>query len=73
MTDDKRIKVQLNTFCPVGGCPYFEFEHESRYFEGWGASGRIEVTIYSRCKNIEVCAHAYNLAVKATEKIYLKE
>ena len=68
MMTEMKTKVKLNSFCMKDGwCPYFELEQESRRFEGW-ANARAEVLIYKRCKNIQICKHAYDLAQKGSEE-----
>lgn len=68
MKTDFKTKVELNSFCMKDGwCPYIEIEEETHRYEGM-ANQTAEIIVYRRCKNIQICKHAYDLAQKGSEK-----
>ena len=63
MITEMKTKVELNSFCMKDGwCPYLELEENTRRYAGM--QNQAEVIIYKRCKNIQICKHAYDLAKK---------
>lgn len=67
MKTEIKTKVELNSFCMKDGwCPFIEIEEETHRFEGMQC--QVEIIVYKRCKNIQICKHAYDLAQKGSEE-----